>query len=698
MASSTRINRAVPVKLASLIMGGEDTRLSTSAPGNTRQRAKAYLGGHSARSRASFPAIPRQMPAFDALGLRAEILRSLQELGWEQPTPVQERAIPHLLTSESDVVVLAQTGTGKTGAFGLPLLEDIDPGQRGVQALVLAPTRELCVQITGDLERFASHMPGVKPVAIYGGSSIREQIRAIQRGANIVVATPGRLLDLLGREAVDLGTVQTVVLDEADEMLNMGFQEDLTDILQNTPADKKTWLFSATMGSEVRHIAKRYMRDAEELQIGERNVTASAIQHQYSVVHARDRYAALRRIIDSDPDLFAIVFCRTKHETQELATALIKDGHSADAIHGDLSQAQRDHVMGRYRARSLQLLIATDVAARGIDVSDVTHVIHFDLPGEAENYTHRSGRTARAGRTGISLSIIGVRDVGKIRQLERALKTHFTYVRVPSAGDIGKAQVVAYMKKLKSVEVDHDALASILPTAHEELSAFSKEELIERFMSVAFNRLITQFRDLPDLNVDMSRKDHTARVTAGPGGDRPSSRDRFSTGRQMFINLGSADGFDKGKMLGYVCGISGVQGDVIGRMLIKDVYSFIDIEPDHFEQVFNSFKGANYKGRKIRVDLAQGPGQGGPRDEAPRPPRHGGEERDGGYRSGGGHKGGGGFKGGGAPRGERPYQSSYRGNDDRRGPRRDEAPRERGGYQKKEGFFTPKPIPKKGKR
>ncbi|MBK9175519.1 MAG: DEAD/DEAH box helicase [Flavobacteriales bacterium] len=615
----------------------------------------------------TFAAIPRTMSSFDALGLRAELLRSLNELGWAQPTPVQERAIPLLLSSDKDVVVLAQTGTGKTGAFGLPLLMDMEEGQRGVQALVLAPTRELCVQITGDIEGFAKHLQGVRPVAVYGGASIRDQIRAIQRGANIVVATPGRLLDLMGRQAVDLGTVHTVVLDEADEMLNMGFQEDLTEILQGTPEDKRTWLFSATMSGDVRHIAKRYMRAFEELQVGERNTTASAIQHQYCVVHARDRYPALKRYIDADPDLFAIVFCRTKHETQELATALIKDGFSADAIHGDLSQAQRDHVMGRYRARTLQLLIATDVAARGIDVNEVTHVIHFDLPGEAENYTHRSGRTARAGRTGISLSIIGLRDVGKIRQLERALSTHFTYVRVPGGGDIGKAQVVAYMHKLKGVEVDQDALASILPTAHEELSGFTKEELIERFMSVAFNRLITQFRDLPDLNVDMSRKDHTTRA------ERPSSRERFSTGRQMFINLGSADGFDKGKMLGYVCGISGVQGDVIGRMLIKDVYSFIDIEPAHFEQVFNSFKGANYKGRKIRVDVAQGGGSDAPRSDAPRPPREGGYQ-------------GGGYKGGGGSKGPRPYQSSYRGTE------------ERGGYQKKQGFYEPKPRPpKKGR-
>ncbi|MFN3876366.1 MAG: DEAD/DEAH box helicase, partial [Flavobacteriales bacterium] len=472
------------------------------------------------------------MPTFSELGLRPELLRALDESGWKQPTPVQERVIPLLLGGDKDVVALAQTGTGKTGAFGLPLLMGIEPGLPQAQALVLAPTRELCVQIAGDLERFAAHLPGVRPVAVYGGSSIREQIRALQRGANLIVATPGRLLDLMRRGAADLSGVRTVVLDEADEMLNMGFQEDLAEILLGTPPEKRTWLFSATMGGEVRHIAKRCMRQAEEVQIGERNASASAIQHHYAVVHARDRYAALKRFIDANPDLFAIVFCRTKHDTQELASALVKDGYVADAIHGDLSQAQRDHVMGRYRARSLQLLIATDVAARGIDVSDVTHVIHFDLPGDPESYTHRSGRTARAGRTGISLSIIGLRDIGRIHQLERQLRTHFRYVLVPGGADIGKAQAVAYMHKLRHVEVDRDALASILPMAHAELSAFSKEELIERFISVAFNRLITQFRDLPDLNVDMSRKDHTARA------HRPASHERFSTGRQMFINLG----------------------------------------------------------------------------------------------------------------------------------------------------------------
>ena len=559
------------------------------------------------------------MTSFSTLGLRAELLHALEEMGFTSPTPVQEQAIPRLLCSDHDLVVLAQTGTGKTAAFGLPLLEEIDPKDRSVQALVLAPTRELCVQITGDLERFSAQLPGVNPVAIYGGASIREQIRAIQRGANIIVATPGRLLDLLGRDNIlDLSRVQVVVLDEADEMLNMGFQEDLTSILSATPDNKRTWLFSATMGREVRQIAKRYMHGTEELQVGERNAAAAEIKHQYTVVHSRDRYGALKRFVDADPDLFAIVFCRTKHETQQLATQLVKDGYVADAIHGDLSQAQRDHVMGRYRARTLQLLIATDVAARGIDVNDVTHVIHFDLPNEAESYTHRSGRTARAGRSGISLSIIGVRERRKVQQLERMLKTHFTYVRVPGGPEIGQAQLMAYLGKLKRVQVDHEALEALLPIAHEQLAEFSKEQLIERFMSVAFDRLLGQFGALPDLNIDLSAKDHTLR------NDRPSSRERFTTGRQLFINLGREHGFDKGKMLGYICGISGLSGDMIGRMYIDQYHAFIDIEPDHFQQVFNSLKGANYQGRKVRVDEGRGQQDRGdrPRQDRGDRPQH----------------------------------------------------------------------------
>lgn len=471
------------------------------------------------------------------------------------------------------------------------------------------------------------------------------------------------------------------------------------------------------MSSEVRRIAKRYMREFEEVSIDRSTATAEAIHHQYAVVHSKDRFAALKRFIDADPTCSGEVFCRTKHETQDLAAALVRDGYNADAIHGDLSQAQRDHVMGRYRAHTIRLLIATDVAARGIDVRDVTHVFHFDLPGEAGGSTHRSGRTGRAG-SGISLSIIGTRDVNKV-QLERVLKAHFTYVRVPGGAEIGKQQVVAYMKKLKSVEVDEEGLSELLSEARTELDTFSKEELIDRFMSMAFNRIIEQHRTSYDLNVDMSRKDHSARA------ERPTSLERFSTGRQMFINLGTADGFDKGKMLGYICGMSGLSGELIGRMLIKDVYSFVDIEPDHFEQVKNSFNNANYKGRSVRVDESAGGPGGAPGGGAPRrdKPRSGGAEghRGGGgagYKgtSGGGERGGyspagggGGYKGktdGGADRGgykgkseAAPDRGGYKGKSEGATGGGGYKGNDRGGFQKKEGFYEPKPkFPKKERK
>ena len=555
-------------------------------------------------------------PSFAALGLNEQLLKSLSESGFTAPTAVQEMAIPVLLTSEQDSVVLAQTGTGKTAAYGLPLLQQLDPAVNSVQALILSPTRELCMQITKDMDRFAKHMKGVKSVAVYGGAPIRDQIRDIRKGAQIVVATPGRLLDLLGREAIDLALVDIVVLDEADEMLNMGFQEDLTAILETTRKDKRTWLFSATMGSEVRRIAKRYMREAQEINVGRTNTTAEAIDHRYCVVQMRDRYAALTRFVDATPDLFAIVFCRTKHETQELAEHLMKDGYNADAIHGDLSQQQRDRVMARYRSRQLQLLIATDVAARGIDVQDITHVIHFDLPGEAESYTHRSGRTARAGRSGISLSIIGQRDIGKIRQLERSLKTHFTYMRVPGGAEICERQLLLLIQRIKDVEIDEEGIAGFMDAVRLDLEKLSKEELIKRVVSIEFNRFLEIYRGSMDLNIDMSQKDHTRRPHPGAALGEP--RERFAMGGSMFINLGTVDGFDKGRMLGYICGITGLQGDAIGRITLKDVYSFVDIEASQLNKAMSAFTNANYKGRSVRVDLQQGSNSGGtarPRQE-----------------------------------------------------------------------------------
>ncbi len=551
------------------------------------------------------------MSSFESLGIRAEILRALADLGFETPTPVQEKTIPLLLTGEGDMVALAQTGTGKTAAFGIPLLELIDKDQKLVQALVLAPTRELCVQITKDIEHFAKHLPGIKVVPVYGGANIREQIRGIQRGANVVVATPGRLIDLLERGAVDLGHVRVAVLDEADEMLNMGFQEDLTTILDRTPKEKRTWLFSATMSQDVRRIAKNYMREAQEVSLGGGNKANASINHQYTVVMARDRYIALKRFVDADPDMFAIVFCRTKQDTQELAENLTRDGYNADAIHGDLSQQQRDRVMERYRGKNLQMLIATDVAARGIDVSNVSHVIHFDLPGEVESYTHRSGRTGRAGKSGISLSIIGSRDVFKIRNLERQLKVHFTYTRVPDGAEICERQLLTLIGKIKNVKVDEAGIARFLDAVELDLADLSREDLIKRVVSLEFNRFIKQYKDARDLNVDLARKDHNPRerkekTEFGRAPDGPV--------RSMFINLGTADGMDKGKMLGYLCGITGLTGQQFGRILMKDMFSFIDIDANYFDEAIGHFKAANYKGRKIRVDEGDGSGGTGRRD------------------------------------------------------------------------------------
>lgn len=553
--------------------------------------------------------ISHTMSSFESLGIRAEILRALTDLGFTEPTPVQAATIPQLLADEGDMVALARTGTGKTAAFGIPLLERTVPSEKGIQGLVLAPTRELCVQIAKDLDRYAAHLPGVRTVAVYGGANIREQIRAIQRGANVIVATPGRLIDLLERGAVDLGQVRTTVLDEADEMLNMGFQEDLTTILERTPKEKRTWLFSATMSGEVRRIARNYMREAKEVSLANDSKAVSTINHQYTVVMARDRYIALKRFVDADPDMFGIVFCRTKQDTQDLAENLTRDGYNADAIHGDLSQQQRDRVMERYRSKNLQMLIATDVAARGIDVSNVSHVFHFDLPGEPESYTHRSGRTGRAGKSGVSISIIGSRDIAKIRGLERQLKVHFTYVRVPDGAEICERQLLTLIGKIKGVKVEEEAISRFMDAVTLDLADLSREDLIKRVVSLEFNRFLKQYKDARDLNVDLARKDHNPRerkekTEFGRAPEGPM--------RSMFINLGTADGFDKGKMLGYLCGITGLTGQHIGRILLKDMFSFVDIDAAHFDDAVRHFNAANYKGRKVRVD--EGSGATGARD------------------------------------------------------------------------------------
>jgi len=534
------------------------------------------------------------MNAFEKLGLGSDVLRAIGELGFEKPTPIQEKSIPILLSGDKDFVGLAQTGTGKTASFGLPLCQLIDFSSKETQALVLAPTRELCVQITRDLANFSKYKGSANIVAVYGGASIENQIKQIRKGAQIIAATPGRLIDLLTRKAVKLSAIRFLVLDEADEMLNMGFQEDIDEILSHTPATKKVWLFSATMPSEVRRIASNYMFDPFELTMGKKDSGAENIEHHYYVVHERDRYAALKRIVDATPNIFGIVFCRTKWETQDIAEKLIKDGYNADSLHGDLTQPQRDKVMARYRNRSLQLLIATDVAARGIDVSDVTHVIHYNLPDEIGNYTHRSGRTARAGKSGISLAIINIRETGRIRQIEQKINSRFHLQRVPSAVEVCEQQLLKLMKKIRDVQVNESGIAKYLPVVFEELQDLSREELIKRITSLEFNRFLDYYRNAPDLNVDLAHQ------------GRQNRNDNYRSGTRMFINLGTMDGFDKGGMFKYIVEKTGIPRNDIGKIDMKGVYSWFEVAGQSAQQVLEEFRGEIFNERKVRVDLAGG--------------------------------------------------------------------------------------------
>jgi len=575
------------------------------------------------------------MNPFIELGIRHDIVNAITELGFEKPTPIQEQAVPVLLTGSNDFVGLAQTGTGKTAAFGLPLLELLDFSQKHPQALILCPTRELCLQIAKDIEKFAKNIPNVHVVAVYGGASISDQLRQIRRGVQIVVATPGRMLDIIGRNAIDFSNVRYVVLDEADEMLNMGFQEDINNILSTTPDEKKTWLFSATMPAEVRRIAKNYMTDPFELTVGTKNSGNANIEHHYYVVRARDKYAAFKRIVDSNPEIFGIVFCRTKVETQEIAEALIKDGYNADSLHGDLSQQQRDKVMKRYRERSLQLLIATDVAARGIDVNDVTHVINFSLPDEIENYTHRSGRTARAGKTGISISLVNLKELGKIRQIEKVIGKPFVKMAIPRGEAVVEKQLFALINKVHDVAVNDDHIDRYLPKIMESFADLSKEEIIKRFASLEFNRFLEYYQHAPDLNVDANE---------GRGGERSGKSDRFgrdgykSDYTRLFINLGSVDDFTRGDILGYICSATNISGKAIGKIDLKGVYTFFEVENASVDKVFKGFQDVDYNGRTVRVENA---GEG--RSESREGGR--GEKRNRSFRNGGGDRShGGGFR------------------------------------------------------
>ncbi len=563
------------------------------------------------------------MNPFNELGIRHDIVNAITELGFTNPTPIQESAIPVLLSGSNDFVGLAQTGTGKTAAFGLPLLELIDNTKNHPQALILCPTRELCLQISNDLKKFSKNLQNVNVVAVYGGANIVNQLREIKRGVQIVVATPGRMLDIINRKAIDFSKVNYVVLDEADEMLNMGFQEDINEILSTTPDTKKTWLFSATMPREVRKIAEKYMTNPHELTMGKQNTGNANIEHEYYVVRARDKYAAFKRIVDFNPEIFGIVFCRTKIETQEIAEALVKDGYNADSLHGDLSQQQRDKVMKRYRERSLQLLIATDVAARGIDVNDVTHVINYSLPDEIENYTHRSGRTARAGKTGISIAIIHSKELHKIRQIEKVIGKQFTKAEIPTGFDVVEKQLFGLVHKVHSVDVNDEQMEQYLPRIMDEFKDMSKEDVIKRFASLEFNILLDYYKNAPDLN-----------ATADERGGR--DRDRRSEGRsdftRLFINLGSVDDFTRGDLLGYICNNTGISGKSIGRIDMKGVFSFFEVENEVSDKVIEGFKSVDFHGRSVRIEVSGDGGSGRSSDR--RGDRRGGERRSSGGGSG----------------------------------------------------------------
>ncbi|HEY2350747.1 MAG TPA: DEAD/DEAH box helicase [Puia sp.] len=558
------------------------------------------------------------MSTFEGLGLRDELLQAVTALGYSIPTPIQEKAIPVLVSGTKDLVGLAQTGTGKTAAFGLPLLHLLKTEHRIPQALVVCPTRELCMQIVSELELFKRFMSGVQVLAVYGGTSIGMQIRDLKRGVQIVVATPGRLIDLIERKAINLEEIKYVVLDEADEMLNMGFQDDIEFILQNTPKRDATWLFSATMPPEIRRVSRKYMKDPMEITVGKMNTANKNIDHQYFITNAHHRYEALKRMIDFNPGIYGIIFTRTKADAQGISEKLTREGYDIDALHGDLTQQQRDKVMGEFREKSLQLLIATDVAARGIDVVGITHVINYELPDDVEVYTHRSGRTGRAGNTGVCLSIINSRELGKIRQIERMVQVPFHKVEIPTGKDVCRKQFFHFMDKLLSADISHGDYETYVPMLEEKFADVSKEEILKRVASKEFSRFLKYYENAEDLNVRAVSRDrdresvsrgHRERIPIGGNRKEPSRpASSFSPGNgdfvKLFVNLGTKDGFYKASFLQFVLDMSDLRKDVLGKIDMKEMNSWIEIDKNAAPQMIRSIDGKNYKGRRIRMNDA----------------------------------------------------------------------------------------------
>lgn len=524
------------------------------------------------------------------MGVQTSILNAIEEMGFQTPTPIQEQTIPVFLETRRDILGLAQTGTGKTAAFGLPILQLINLSNKHTQALIICPTRELCLQISRDLNSFSKHFDKVNIVAVYGGSSITTQINEIKRGAQIIVATPGRLMDLMDRKAVNIKQVNYVVLDEADEMLNMGFEEDVEHILKDTPEDKRVCLFSATMPKQIRNIANRYMTDPVEITAGRKNAANENITHEYAVVHAKDKYAALKRVLDFTSDSFyGIIFCTTKHETQDISDKLIKDGYNSDCLHGDLSQAQREKVMNRFRHKAIKILLATDVAARGIDVSGLTHVIHYHLPDDIENYTHRSGRTARAGKTGISFTLLNIREAYRLKEIEKLTNIRFQRINIPSAQEVLDKKLIAFTQTILNSEVDENAFDHNVIEALRPLIDMDQEELIKKMLSLELRRFSADYLNAPDLNA--SERTSKAVDQAQPGGTR------------LFISLGKKDGFNIRTFKDWVAETANISWKHL-HVDVSGVYSFVETKEEYVPMILNSLNGTTYNGRPVRVEVS----------------------------------------------------------------------------------------------
>ena len=584
------------------------------------------------------------MNTFAETGLSNELLKAVEELGFIEPTPIQAKTIPHLLSSEQDLIAFAQTGTGKTAAFGLPAIQLADTEDKRTQTLILCPTRELCMQITKDIGNYAKYVKGLSVLAVYGGTDIDKQIRALNKGVQIVVGTPGRTKDLMKRKKLVLGAVERVILDEADEMLSMGFKEDLDDILAKTADTKQTLLFSATMSKEVIAITKKYMNDPVELAASRKNTVAENVKHQYYMVHARDRYEVLKRIADMNPNIYGIVFCRTRRETKETASKFMHDGYNADALHGDLSQAQRDEVMNRFRKGQLQLLIATDVAARGLDVNDLTHVINFNLPDDSEVYIHRSGRTGRAGKSGTSIAVVHTREGRRIKEIEKKFQIKFSKELVPNGREICTKQLYSLIDKIEKVEVDDKQIDSFMPAIYKKLEWLSREELIKHFVSAEFNRFLDYYKSAKDINVSEEQRGEKGKREKRGREDRGREGRRSASFSRLFINVGSKNKLTPARLIGMINEALDSGNAEIGKIEVLKKFSFFEIENGLSKKLLNKLKGTDFEGITVAVEEASQEKPKYASQSRTKPAREGNDFRKKTGRRGGREKGSGGRK------------------------------------------------------